>query len=175
MQDKIAVMACLSLLALGACTASIPNSPTVVAMPGHGQSWDHFLADNLACKNYAAAQMPGRGQVAVATHNNSSLVSVAGTVIGAGLGAAFGSLAGNVGAGAAIGGGLGLLGGMATAGNDTQQTADNLQGRYDIAYAQCMVGHGDSIQQPVAPVYVVPPSYYYPPPVYYPPPFYPPY
>lgn len=169
MLNKVTVVACLPLLVLGACTASVPNSPTVVAMPGHGRNWNEFLADNSTCKNYAASQMPDSGQVAVATHNDSAITSAAGTVIGAGLGAALGSLAGNVGAGAAIGGGIGLLGGMATAGNNTQTTADSLQGRYDVAYAQCMVGHGETIQQPVVPVYVAPPVYYPPPAYDYPP------
>lgn len=170
MRNKVLPMACLPLL-LGACTAAVPSSPTIVAMPGHGRSWNQFLADNLTCKNYASTQMPGTGQATEASQNKAALTSAAGTIIGAGLGAAFGSLAGNVGAGAAIGGGLGLLGGMAVAGNNTQTTADSLQGRYDVAYAQCMVGHGESIQQPVVPVYVVPPAYYDPPPAYYYPPY----
>lgn len=169
-RSKIWALTCLPLLALVSCTAAVPTGPTIAAMPGHGRSWDQFQADNFTCKNYAASQMPGAGQVAVDTHNNSVATSAVGTVIGAGLGAAFGSLAGNVGAGAAIGGGIGLLGGMAAAGNNTQVTAESLQGRYDVAYAQCMVGHGETIQQAVVPVYVTPPAYYYPPPtIYYPP------
>ncbi len=167
MLKKITGFALLPLLALGACTAAPPSGPTIVSMPGQGKSWDQFQADDAACKAYASSQMPNAGQVAVNTHNNSVATAAAGTLIGAGIGAALGSLAGNVGAGAAVGAGAGLLGGAATAGNNTQATADSLQGRYDVAYAQCMVGHGESIQQPAAPVYVAPPAYYGPPPGYY--------
>lgn len=168
MLKKITGVALLPLLALGACTAAVPSGPTIVAMPGPGKSWDQFQGDNAACKAYASSQMPNAGQVAVGSHNNSVATAAAGTLIGAGIGAALGSLAGNVGAGAAIGAGAGLLGGAAAAGNNTQDTADSLQGRYDVAYAQCMVGHGETIQQPVAPIYVAPPAYYAPPPpVYY--------
>ncbi len=167
MLKKITGVALLPLLALGACTAAVPTQPTVVAMPGQGKSWDQFQADEAYCKSYAATQMPNSGQVAATSQNNSAATAAAGTLIGAGLGAAFGSLAGNVGAGAAVGAGVGLLGGAAAAGNNTQGTADSLQGRYDVAYAQCMVGHGESIQQPAAPVYAAPSGYYGPPPGYY--------
>lgn len=163
MLNKVVMCVCLSFLALGACTAAIPDAPTIVAIPGHGRSWDEFLADNLTCKNYAASQMPNAGQVAVDTHNNGALTSAVGTALGAAAGAGLGSLAGNVGAGAAIGAGAGLLGGMTTAGNNAQTTANSLQGRYDVAYAQCMVGHGETIQQPVAPVFITPPFYDPPP------------
>ncbi len=174
MLKKITGVALVPMLALGACTAAVPTQPTVVAMPGQGKSWNEFQADDAYCKSYAASQMPNGGQVAQASQNNSAMTAAAGTLIGAGVGAALGSLAGNVGAGAAVGAGAGLLGGAATAGNNTQATADSLQGRYDVAYAQCMVGHGESIQQPAAPTYYAPPAYYAappPPPGYYYPPY----
>ena len=167
MLKKITGLALLPLLALGACTAAVPTQPTVVAMPGQGKSWNQFQADDAYCKSYASTQMPNGGQVAATSQNNSAATAAAGTLIGAGVGAALGSLAGNAGAGAAVGAGAGLLGGAASAGNSTQATADSLQGRYDVAYAQCMVGHGESIQQPAAPVYAAPPGYYGPPPGYY--------
>ncbi|MGE4482719.1 hypothetical protein [Acidocella sp.] len=150
----------------------MPTQPTVVAMPGQGKSWDQFQADNAYCKSYAASQMPNGGQVAQASQNNSTMTTAAGALLGAGLGAALASGPhGNPGVGAAIGAGVGALGGAAVAGNNTQATADSLQGRYDVAYAQCMVGHGESIQQPMAPVYAAPPVYYAPPPGYYYPPY----
>ena len=170
MLKKITGIVLLPMLVLGGCTAVPPTQPTVVAMPGQGKSWNEFQADDAYCKSYAASQMPNGGQVAQASQNNSTMTAAAGTLIGAGIGAALGSLAGNVGAGAAVGAGAGLLGGAATAGNNTQATADSLQGRYDVAYAQCMVGHGESIQQPAAPTYYAPPAYYAappPPPGYY--------
>lgn len=171
------IMAFSPLLALGACAVAVPTQPNVTAMPGHGKSWDQFLADNTICKAYAASQMPGAEPEAAQAHHQAAATSLAGTALGAGLGAALGAASGNVGIGAAIGAGFGLLGGAAVADSDTQTASESLQGRYDIAYAQCMVGHGETIAQPVAqPVYVEPPVIYAPPPIFYPPPlfYYPP-
>jgi uncharacterized protein YcfJ len=162
-------LALLPMLALGGCAVAPPTGPMVVAMPGQGKSWAQFQQDDAYCRNYAQSRIPEAGQVAANAQNNATTTAVAGTLIGAAAGAALGSLGGNVGAGAAIGAGAGLLGGASVAGNNTQAAADSLQGRYDVAYAQCMVGNGEAIQQPEAPpmVYGPPPGYYAPPPGYY--------
>lgn len=164
-------LAILPLLVLGACTAAPPSGPRVVAMPGPGKSFAQFQQDDDACRSYAQSRLPAADQTAATSHNNSVATAAAGTLIGAAAGAALGSLGGNVGAGAGIGAGVGLLGGSAVAGGNTQATANSLQGRYDVAYAQCMVGHGESIQQPLEPGYVYaappPPGYYAPAPGYY--------
>jgi hypothetical protein len=166
-------LALLPLLAHGACTVAPPSGPSVVAMPGPGKSFGEFQQDDAACRDYAQSHQPNAGETAANAQNNSVATAAAGTLIGAGLGAALGSLGGNVGAGAAIGAGAGLLGGSAAAGSNTQAAADSLQGRYDVAYAQCMVGHGETIQQPPGPGYGYgappppPPGYYPPPPGYY--------
>lgn len=171
MLRNLRIIGLMPLLALGACAASIPTQPTVVAMPGHGKSWDQFLADVQTCKAYAGMQMPGAQQEGAQIHNQAVTSSLVGTALGAGVGAALGSLAGNVGAGAGIGAGFGLLGGAAVANSDTQTATDSLQGQYDVAYAQCMVGHGETIEQPVEqPVYVEPTPVYVPEPVFPPPP-----
>ena len=163
MTRKYLGLGLLPLLVLGACTVAPPTGPSVVAMPGQGKSWAQFQYDDASCKNYAQAQMPGAQETAQASQRNSAGTAVAGTLIGAAAGAALGSLGGNAGAGAGIGAGVGLLGGASVAGNNAQAGADSLQSRYDVAYAQCMVGHGESIQQPQAPVYAGP-GYYAPPP-----------
>ncbi|HQT46652.1 MAG: hypothetical protein B7X08_01485 [Acidocella sp. 20-63-7] len=162
-------LALLPILALGGCAVAPPSGPTVVAMPGQGKTWVQFQQDDAYCRNYAQSRLPEAGQVAANTQNNATTTAVAGTLIGAAAGAALGSLSGNVGAGAAVGAGAGLLGGAAVAGNNTQAAADSLQGRYDVAYAQCMVGNGEAIQQPEASpmAYGPPPGYYGPPPGYY--------
>jgi uncharacterized protein YcfJ len=159
----------LPLLALGACTVAPPSGPSVVAMPGPGKSFGQFQADDGNCRDYAQSKTADAAQVSANAQQNANATAVAGTLIGAAAGAALGSLSGNVGAGAGIGAGAGLLGGAAVAGNNTQAAADSLQGRYDVAYAQCMVGNGESIQQPPAPVVYggPPPGYYAPPPGYY--------
>ena len=165
MRKDIMGLAMLPMLALGACTVAPPSGPTVVAMPSPGKSWPQFQEDDYNCRGYAQSSISDAGQVAANAQKNSTNTAVAGTLIGAAVGAGLGSLAGNVGAGAAVGAGAGLLGGASVAGNNTQAAANSLQGRYDVAYAQCMVGHGESIQQPYAPA----PGYYAapPPPVYY--------
>jgi hypothetical protein len=173
MTRKYLGLSLLPMLALGACTVAPPSGPSVVAMPGPGKSFDQFQQDDAVCKNYAQSKMPDAGQLAQASQQNSTGTAVAGTLIGAAAGAALGSLSGNVGTGAAVGAGVGLLGGASVAGNNAQAGADSLQSRYDVAYAQCMVGHGESLQQPAGPVYAAPPGYYAPPPP--PPGYYQPY
>jgi hypothetical protein len=157
----------LPVLALGACSIAPPSGPTVVAMPGQGKNLAQFQKDDNTCRAYAQSKMTDSGQVAANAHNNAAVTAVAGTLIGAAVGAGLGSLGGNIGAGAAVGAGAGLLGGSAVAGGNTQAAADSLQGRYDVAYAQCMVANGDTIQQPQGPVVYAapPPAYYGPPPV----------
>jgi len=172
MSRKYLGLALLPALALGACAVAPPSGPTVVAMPGQGKSFPQFQQDDDTCRNYAQSKTADAAQVSANAQNNGNATAVAGTLIGAAAGAALGSLGGNVGAGAAVGAGAGLLGGAAVAGNNTQEAADSLQGRYDVAYAQCMVGNGETIQQPPAPVVYAapPPAYYGPPPGYYGPP-----
>ena len=171
MTRKYLGLGLLSALALSACTVAPPSGPSVVAMPGQGKSWPQFQQDDAYCKSYAQAQMPDAAQTAQASQQNSAGTAVAGTLIGAAAGAALGALGGNAGAGAAVGAGVGLAGGASVAGNQSQAAADSLQSRYDVAYAQCMVGHGESIQQPGGPAYAPPPGYYAapppPPPGYY--------
>lgn len=160
----------LPVLALGACAVAPPSGPMVVAMPGQNKTWTQFQQDDNYCRSYAQSAIADAGQVAANAQNNATTTAVAGTLIGAAAGAALGSLSGNVGTGAAVGAGAGLLGGAAVAGGNTQATADSLQGRYDVAYAQCMVGHGETIQQTSAPVVYgapPPPGYYAPAPGYY--------
>ena len=173
MTRKYLGLSLLPLLALGACTVAPPTGPSVVAMPGQGKSFDQFQADDAACRDYAQSKMPNAQQTAAASQNNSVATSAAGTLIGAAAGAALGSLSGNVGTGAAIGAGVGLAGGASVAGNNAQAGADSLQGSYYVAYAQCMVGHGETIQGAEEPAYGPPPGYYAPPPP--PPGYYQPY
>jgi hypothetical protein len=160
-------LAILPVLALGACTVAPPSGPTVVAMPGQGKTFAQFQQDDSYCRNYAQSRIANPGEVSANAQNNAATSAVAGTLIGAAAGAALGAIGGNAGVGAAVGAGAGLAGGAAVGGNNTQAAADSLQGSYDVAYAQCMVGNGETIQQPPAPVvYAAPP----PPPVYYGPP-----
>lgn len=138
----------LPVLALGACAVAPPSGPSVVAMPGSGKTFVQFQQDDAACRTYAAERNSSAASVAANAQNNSAFTAVAGTLIGAATGAALGSIGGNAGAGAAVGAGAGLLGGAAVAGDQAQNTANTLQGQYDISYSQCMVGHGEVMQSP---------------------------
>lgn len=60
-------------------------------------------------------------------------------------GALLGSITGNAGHGAAIGAGSGLLRDAIIGVGRVQQASQTLQHRYDGAYAQCMVGHGERL------------------------------
>lgn len=167
MTRKYLGLGLLSLLTLSACTVAPPSGPSVVAMPGQGKDWAQFQQDDAYCRNYAQSQMPNAAETAQASQQNSTGTAVAGTLIGAAAGAALGAAGGNAGLGAAAGAGAGLLGGAAVAGNQSQAAADSLQSRYDVAYAQCMVGHGESIQQAAGPYYGGPAPYYGAPAPYY--------
>jgi hypothetical protein len=134
-------------LALGACVVPPPAGPTVAAMPGQGVSWDQFQQDVIACRGWAA-QATGGAQPAVAAGNAAVGSAVVGTALGAGLGAAIGAASGAAGPGAAIGAATGLLAGTSVGAANAQYSGAAVQQQYDIAYAQCMTAHGNSVQMP---------------------------
>ncbi len=166
---KLAAIAVLPVLMLGACAVAVPTGPTVVALPGQGKTFQQFQVDDNNCRGYAQSRTQYAAQEAQNASNSANGTAVVGTLIGAGLGAAIGAAAGNAGAGAAVGAGAGLLGGASVGGDQAQGAADSLQHRYNIAYAQCMVGNGEALQSAG---YGPPPGYYGgpPPDAYAPPP-----
>ena len=163
-----------ALLMLGAC-ATIPNGPSVMAMPGSGKSFDQFRVDDASCRQFASDQIGGTtaNQNAVDSGVKSAAV---GTVVGALAGAALGG-----GHGAGVGAGVGLLAGSAAGANAGQASGYAAQRRYDNAYVQCMYAKGDRVpvsgqlmsapaRQASAPP--PPPGYAPPPPGYSPQPSY---
>jgi Glycine-zipper domain len=145
-------------MALAACAASPPPGPSVLALPRQGEDFGQFQAQDINCRNFAS------GQVGFATPSDAATSSAigsaaVGTALGAAAGAAIGSVSGNLGAGAAIGGASGLLLGSAVGANNAQVSSAGLQQRYDMAYTQCMVASGYSVQQPsfATPVYAASP------------------
>jgi hypothetical protein len=136
-------------------------------MPRPGESFATFQQHDAECRVYAQTQTgtsPSQGAAA------SGLKSAAlGAGVGAASGALLGSVTGHAGNGAAIGAGSGLLLGSVIGGGRARQAGQMLQGRYDGAYAQCMVGHGEQLPPP--PVrYGPPPAVVYPSPtLVYPP------
>jgi len=153
----------LALVLLGGC-ATMPTGPTVTVYPGPGKPFEVFQADDYTCRQWAQQQIGGASPSQTANQNAAG-GAVLGTIVGAGLGAAIGAATGNVAAGAAIGGATGLVGGTAIGANQGAASNYQLQGRYDIAYQQCMYAKGNQIPG-VRPVraYRPPPPPYQPPP-----------
>jgi outer membrane lipoprotein SlyB len=154
-----------SILALGACAASQPAGPSVLALPGKDKSFPQFQADDANCRNYAQSMIGPRTPAQAGT--NAAVGSAAvGTALGAAAGALIGSTVGQVGAGAAIGAGSGLLVGSAVGASNAQASSGDLQQRYDISYMQCMTGNGENIQAAALPApayaYAAPYPYAYP-------------
>jgi len=144
--------------ALSGCVTQ-PMGPTIPANPGPNKSFEAFQQDEQVCEGYANQRTAGQADAA----NNRALGSaLLGTALGAGLGAAVGG-----GRGAGIGAASGAVVGTAVGSNQSAHAQWSLQQRYNIAYGECMTGHGDSV-----PPGAYPPGYYGPPPrpPYYPPP-----
>ncbi len=128
---------------LGGC-ATVPTGPSVSVMPGPGKPFEVFQADDAACRQWAEQQIGGASPGGTANQNAVAGAAI-GTLAGAGLGAALGSMGGHAGAGAAIGGATGLLAGTAIGSNQGAYAGYSLQRRYDIAYQQCMYAKGNVI------------------------------
>jgi uncharacterized protein YcfJ len=167
-------LSCAILAALGfacsGCASPGPPSPSLMAMPGRGKSFELFQRDEQYCQ--ASAQHAIGNQSPGETANQSTVRGAAvGTALGAVGGAAIGSLSGNMGAGALLGGGAGLLAGSAIGADNGAVAGGALQARYDTVYAQCMTAKGNRIAAPTVPepIYVAapPPPYYWGPRYYY--------
>ncbi len=159
-------LALAGAVGLTACTVEPPVGPSFAAMPGQGKTFEQFQADDMRCRQVAAAANGNvtPGQAAAQSAVGSAAV---GTALGAAAGALLGAAGGNAGVGAAVGAGAGLLTGGAVGAGSAQMSAAGMQRNYDITYAQCMAASGESVPNPSAPP---PPAYgggYYAPPVVY--------
>ena len=143
-------------LLLAGCV-TVPEGPSVMALPGSGKNFDQFRTDDYTCRQFASSQIGGANAQQAAT--NSGLESAAvGTAVGAVAGALLG---GHQGAG--VGAGAGLAVGAVAGTGAAQGSARNLQQRYDAAYVQCMYAKRERV--PVAGrMQEAPPSYGPPPP-----------
>ena len=131
-------------LGLAACAAP-PPGPSVMALPGGGKDFQAFQQDDFVCRQFAAAQTGNANPSQAATQSAVGSAAV-GTAVGAAAGALIGAAAGNPGAGAAIGAGSGLLVGSAAGANNAFASGGAVQSAYDMAYIQCMVAHGNTVQ-----------------------------
>src|SRR3990167_350125 len=112
-------------LFLGACTV-LPTGPSVMVLPGTGQSIERFREDDASCRQFAFIQIGGKD--AQAASRESAVTSAAvGTAIGAVAGAAIG---GNS-QGAAVGAGAGLLMGSAVGSDAARASGYGTQRQYD--------------------------------------------
>lgn len=132
-------LALASLTLLGAC-ATVPNGPTVMAMPGSGKSFDAFRLDDQICRDYAQNRLGG-----ATAHDNAVSSGLGTAALGTVVGAAAGALIGGNHQGAAVGAGAGLLAGT-LAGSDAASGAGRItQQQYDQAYIQCMYAKGERV------------------------------
>ncbi len=125
-----------AIILLSGC-ATPPIGPTARVMPAPGKPFQVFAADQSQCKQYADGEVSGAATIANLKEFGTVAVS---TALGAGLGA---SLRGGRGAG--IGGALGSMAGAMAGGRGSASDQHGLQGRYDLAYTQCMYSHGNQI------------------------------
>jgi hypothetical protein len=147
--------------------ATIPEGPSVMALPGAGKSYEAFREDAAVCQMYAQ-QAIGETTPGQAATDSAIKSGAAGTAIGAAAGALIGAATGDPGVGAAIGAGGGLLVGS-TAGTGAYGVgASTVQDRYDATYVQCMYAKGNKV--PVSASYETMSSQYSPPPPNQPPP-----
>lgn len=130
-------------LLLGACTV-MPTGPSVMALPGTGQSIERFREDDGYCRQFAHEQIGGRSSEDAARQSAVTSAAV-GTVIGTVAGAALGGRDG-----AAVGAGTGLLMGSAAGANAAQGSRMGTQRQYDNAYVQCMYSKGHKVPVPAS-------------------------
>src|SRR5579859_4378876 len=137
--------AVLAILATLSGCAAPPMGPTINVMPAPGKPSEVFYQDVQYCKQVASSQVAGQAEQA---NNQAVGGALLGTALGAGLGAAVGG-----GRGAAIGAAGGAVVGTGYGAGSSQNAQMNIQGQYNLAYAQCMYARGNQV-----PGYYPPPS-----------------
>jgi hypothetical protein len=137
MKSRLAAIAAISALVLLEGCVTQPDGPTVPVMPGRNRSFAEFQRDDAECQGFAQSRVAGDAHRA---NNRAVTDAIIGTALGAGLGAAVGG-----GHGAAVGAGTGAVFGSAVGANRSAYSQETIQGRYNIAYAQCMQAHGHQV------------------------------
>jgi hypothetical protein len=129
----------LGLVLLAGC-ATTPSGPSVMVLPGSGKSFEQFRGDDFECREYAFVQSGARSPDQAGTDAGVNTAAV-GAVVGAAAGAAIG----RSGHAAAAGAGIGTAGGALAGTGAAAHSARTVQGRYDIAFQQCMYAKGHQI------------------------------
>jgi hypothetical protein len=163
LRPAIGRISALALLALAGC-APMPIGPTVQATPAPYKPYEVFAAEDRACREWAA-------QSSGAAPNAAAQDFVGATAAGTVIGAAVGGLAGGQ-SGAGVGAAFGMLTGAAVGADQGYYRAYGAQGRYDMAYQQCMYAKGNGLPGyysyrygGTVPVVPLPPAGIQPPPV----------
>jgi outer membrane lipoprotein SlyB len=125
-------------LLLTAC-ATVPNGPSVMALPGSGKTNAQFRSDDGYCRQFALDQIGGRS-----ADDNAVDSGVRSAALGTLLGAAAGAIIGGHN-GAGVGAGTGLVFGAIAGTGEAEQSARGTRQRYDIAYVQCMYDQGNRV------------------------------
>ena len=130
----------VALAGLAGC-ATLPEGPSLNALPGSRVSFEQFQVDDAACRQYAYQSVGGTTPSAAANQSVAASAA-AGTVLGAATGAL---VSGGSGSGTAVGAGVGLLTGAAVGSSYAGGSYYATQQRYDGAYYQCMYAKGNKI------------------------------
>lgn len=140
--SRLAIL--MGALALGAC-AVVPTGPSVMVLPGTGQSIERFRQDDAYCRDFSLYQIGGKtaGQASGESLATSAAV---GTAVGAVAGAAIGGGS----EGAAVGAGAGLLVGTAVGTGSARSSRIGTQRQYDDAFIQCMYAKGHRVPVPAS-------------------------
>lgn len=141
-------VAMVAVIALNSCAPTV-MAPTIPVMPGANKPFDQFAADQQSCQAYANSQT---APMAAQANNQAAGGALLTTVLGAGLGAAFGG-----GRGAAIGAASGALVGTSVAARNSSLAGMSIQQQYDIFYAQCMYARGNQVPGFAPGQYALPP------------------
>jgi len=134
---KIVFSAAMASLLAGCAT--LPDGPSVLALPGNGKNFEQFRADDAVCRQYATAQIGGKSanQVGADSFAKSAALTTA-------VGATVGALA-DGGRGAGTGAAAGLALGSAIGSSESQASSYGAQRRYNYAYVQCMYAKGNLV------------------------------
>ena len=136
MSSTLITKSLLAVALLSGC-ATQPMGPTAHVMPATGKPFEVFAQDQATCKQFASNEVDGGATMANLKEFGTAAIT---TGLGGGLGAA---LRGE--RGAEIGGSVGAIGGAGLAAHGSAHYQASLQGRYDIAYTQCMYARGNQV------------------------------
>ncbi len=131
--------ASLLVCVLAGCVSLPPEGPSVTALPGSGQRFETFRADDAMCRSYAREAIGPQTPAQAAVDAGAASAAI-GTLVGAALGAAI-----NGSRGAAVGAGVGLLAGSTAGVGAANASSQALQQRYDQSYVQCMYARGHKV------------------------------